>query len=216
MWQCETFKNANEANVTAEEKLAKQNHLNCKNLVREIKDAAKVQAGIDKEMVVADFDLQKVQLTLNGQTSSFYYSWSLANYKFTVTEIQNISILCYFWSESECNKGSYKVATALKSYLVKRRSEGIKHFHLFSDGCGGQNNRMIFVMLSDVPNNFDIDSITLTYLISGHSQSGNDNTHSLIEQMARKKATLQLSGKVLFDVLLSKIYAVWSFWNIVT
>ena len=45
---------------------------------------------------------------------------------------------------------------------------------------------MIFVMLLDVIN-FYIDSITLTYLISGHSQSENDNAHSLIEQMARKK-----------------------------
>ena len=99
-----------------------------------------------------------------------------------------MSTSCYFWSESECNKGSCEVATALKSYLVKRRSEGIKHFHLFSDRHGGQdNNRMIFVMLLDVLNNFDIDSITLTYLISGHSKSENGNAHSLIEQMARKK-----------------------------
>ena len=185
---CETFKNANEANVTAEEKLAQQNHLNDKNLVREIKDVAKVQAGIDKEMVAAAFDLQKVLLTPYGQTSSFHYSRSLKNYNFMVTEIQNMSTSCYFWSESECNKGSCEVATALKSYLVKRRSEGIKHFHLFSDRHGGQdNNRMIFVMLLDVLNNFDIDSITLTYLISGHSKSENGNAHSLIEQMARKK-----------------------------
>ena len=185
---CETFKNANEANVTAEEKLAQQDHLNDKNLVREIKDVAKVQAGIDKEMVAAAFDLQKVLLTPYGQTSSFHYSRSLKNYNFMVTEIQNMSTSCYFWSESECNKGSCEVATALKSYLVKRRSEGIKHFHLFSDRHGGQdNNRMIFVMLLDVLNNFDIDSITLTYLLSGHSKSENGNAHSLIEQMARKK-----------------------------
>ena len=71
---CETSKNANEANVTAEEKLAPQNHLNDKNLVREMKDAAKVQAGIDKEMVAAAFDLQKVLLTPYGQSSPFYYS----------------------------------------------------------------------------------------------------------------------------------------------
>ena len=102
---CETFKNANEATVKAEEKLAQQNHLNDKNLVREIKDVAKVQAGINNEMVPAAFDLQKALLTPYSQTSSFYYSRRLANYNLMVTEIQNILISCYFWSESECNKG---------------------------------------------------------------------------------------------------------------
>ena len=71
---CETFKNLNEANVTEEEKLAQQNHLNKKNLVREIKDVTKVQAGIEKEKVAAAFDLKKVPLTPYGQTSSFYFS----------------------------------------------------------------------------------------------------------------------------------------------
>ena len=99
--------------------------MNDKNLVREIKVAAKVQANINKETVAAAFDLQKALLTPYGQTSPFYYSRRLANYNFTVTQIQNMSTSCYFWSESECNKGSCQVATALKSYLVKRRSEGI-------------------------------------------------------------------------------------------
>ena len=93
--------------------------------MRKIKDAAKVQANINREMVAAAFDLQKVLLTPYGQTSSFHYSRSLKNYNFMVTQIQNMSTSCYFWSESECNKGSCQVATALKSYLVKRRSQGI-------------------------------------------------------------------------------------------
>ena len=152
-----------------------------------MKEAAKVQASEDKEMVAAAFDLQKVLLTPFGQTSSFYYSRRLANHNFTVTEL-NMTTSCYFWSESECNKGSCEVATALKNYLIKKHKEGIKRFHLFSDRCGGQNNnRMIFVMLSYVLNNYDIDLIVLTYLVSGHSQSENDNAHSVIEQMARKK-----------------------------
>ena len=40
--------------------------------------------------------------------------------------------------------------------------------------------------------------------------------HLLNRWQERKLFILQLSGKVLFNVLLRKIHAVWRFWNIVT
>ena len=99
-----------------------------------------------------------------------------------------MSTWCYFWSESECQKGSCEIATALEKYITERKENGVSKFHLFSDRCGGQNNnRMIFVMLSYALNNHNLDTIRLTYLVSGHSQSENDNAHSVIEVMARKK-----------------------------
>ena len=46
---------------------------------------------------------------------------------------------------------------------------------------------MVLLMLSYVLNNYDIDSISLIFLVSGHSQSENDNAHSVVEQTARNK-----------------------------
>ena len=159
-----------------------------KDLARNIKQAAKEEASKDLTKCAAAFDLQKVLLTPYGQTSSFYYSRRLANHNFTVTELDSMSTWCYFWSESECQKGSCEVATSLEKFISARNEIGIKKIHFFSDHCGGQNNnRMVFVMLNHVLHQFDLDNVRLTYLVSGHSQSENDTAHSVIERMAEGK-----------------------------
>ena len=183
---CEEFKNT--PNPTEEAKLSQKNHLKDKDLARNIKQAAKEEASKDLTKCAAAFDLQKVLLTPYGQTSSFYYSRRLANHNFTVTELDSMSTWCYFWSESECQKGSCEVATSLEKFISARNEIGIKKFHFFSDRCGGQNNnRMVFVMLNHVLHQFDLDNVRLTYLVSGHSQSENDTAHSVIERMAESK-----------------------------
>ena len=90
----------------------------------------------------------------------------------------------YIWSEPKCNKSSCKIATALQNYLTKENKESIEHLYSFSNTSGAQNNNhMVFQILLNIFHNFDVNSIILTYLVSGHSQ----NAHSTIEQMAKKK-----------------------------
>jgi len=171
-----------------QQKKSQKNHLKDKYLARNIKQVAKENASKDLTKCAAAFDLQKVLLTPYGQTSSFYYSRRLANYNFTVTELDSMSTWCYFWSESECQKGSCEVATSLEKFVSARKENRIDKFHFFSDRCGGQNNnRMVFVMLNDALHQFDLDNIRLTYLVSGHSQNENDTAHSVIERMAQGK-----------------------------
>lgn len=186
---CETFRNLDITNKTDEVKKAQANHLKDKDAVREIKEKSKISAQSKTTMIAAAFDLQKVLLTPFGQTGSFFYSRRLANYNFTVTEINNMNTTCYFWSEFECQKGSCEIATSIQKFINNKVSDGFDEFCFFCDRCGGQNNnRMMFIMLSSaMTNNPSIKSITLTYLVSGHSHSENDNAHSLIEQMSRKK-----------------------------
>lgn len=86
----------------------------CKNLAK----------SIDKVLAAA-FDLQKVLLCPYGQTSSFYYSRRLANHNFTITELDNMNTACFFWNESDCQKGSCEIATSLEKFIKKRSEEGI-------------------------------------------------------------------------------------------
>ena len=59
--------------------------------------------------------------------------------------------------------------THAMQYLI-RGIKVVKVFNLLCDRCGGQNNnRMVLLMLSYVLNNYDVDSITLIFLVSGHS-----------------------------------------------
>lgn len=186
---CDTYEEfKNTVSPSEEVKLAQKSHLVDKDLARKIKTAAKEDASKDITKCVAAFDLQKVLLTPYGQTSSFYYSRRLANHNFTVTELESMSTYCYFWSENECQKGSCEVASSLERFLSKKNEVGVNEFHFFSDRCGGQNNnRMIFVMLNATLHDLNLESVRLTYLVSGHSQSENDTAHSVIERMANGK-----------------------------
>ena len=84
--------------------------------------------------------------------------------------------------------GSCEIASCLYKYLEIKKSEGYKVVNLFADRCGGQNcNQMILCMLNEVLHNFKFDSITLNFLVSGHSQNENDNAHSTIESGCRNR-----------------------------
>ena len=185
---CETFKNRDKGSLEDQMQADQDNHLKDKETVRNLKDSLKRQAKEDQTLLVAAFDLQKVLLSPFGQTGSFYYSRRLANHNFTITNIANMETYCYFWTEAECQKGSCEVATGLLKYIADNSKKGVKRFEFFSDRCGGQNNnRMVFIMLCYALTLHDIDSVTLTYLVSGHSQNENDNAHSVIEKMVSKK-----------------------------
>ncbi|XP_057305163.1 uncharacterized protein LOC130642101 [Hydractinia symbiolongicarpus] len=185
---CEAYNNLDKTQIDKEVEQSQKNHLHDKDRVREIKETCKKMASENTDVLAAAFDLQKVLLCPFGQTSSFYYSRRLTNHNFTITELDNMDTYCYFWNESQCRKGSVEVATCLKKFIQKRSEDGIRDFFLFCDRCGGQNNnRMIFIMLSDIMYTCGINSITLIYLVSGHSHSENDNAHSMIEQMVRNK-----------------------------
>ena len=89
---------------------------------------------------------------------------------------------CYVWNESDANKGSCEIATSVFAYLNKLNKEGIKKVYLFADRCTGQNNNhAILVMLSIAICTFNFDSITMHYLVTGHSQTEADSAHSCIE-----------------------------------
>ena len=55
------------------------------------------------------------------------YSRRLANHNCMITELKNVAMYCYFYSESECNKGSSEIATVLRNNIGQRNGEGIKY-----------------------------------------------------------------------------------------
>ena len=98
---CESYNNLDKSQINEEIEESQQNHLRDKDQARLIKEMCKQRARKNHHVLAAVFDLQKVLLCPNGQTSSFYYSRRLANHNFTITELDNMNTHCYFWSESE-------------------------------------------------------------------------------------------------------------------
>ena len=94
--------------------------------------------------------------------------------------------VCYLWNETHGAKGSCEVASAVFSYLRDLKKADINTAHLFCDRCVGQNsNRIVFIMLSYALITLGFSDICLNFLVTGHSQNLNDNTHALIEKQAR-------------------------------
>ena len=175
---------------TEAQKLEQSNHLEDKEITRRIKQKLKEEARSNKNVVTAAFDLEQVLLTPFGSTGAFYYSRRLKNHNLTVTEIDSMKTHAYLWNEYEAKKGSCEVASAVRDFIKKVSANGeeSKVANLFSDKCGGQNlNRMVFVMLSNVLIELQLEKIEMIFLVSGHSQNENDNAHSVIEMFSKKR-----------------------------
>lgn len=84
--------------------------------------------------------------------------------------------------------GSCEVSSCICKYLKVKNEEGFKVINFFADRCGGQNcNRMILNMMCEAMKMFGFDSLSLNFLVSGHSQNENDTAHSVIEAACRNK-----------------------------
>ena len=183
---CQIFLNTTTDQQTDEMKLEHADHLNEKELTRAHMKECQHLAKADKEVHSAAFDFQKTLQTPEGNASSFYYYQRLRNYNFTVTSLGDLSRDCYLWNEANGAKGSCEVASSIFMYLQTLKKTGVSKVHLFCDRCVGQNaNRIVFVMLSYAMNILGFSEIYLNFLVTGHSQNLNDNTHALIEKNSK-------------------------------
>ena len=122
-------------------------------------------------------------------TGAFYYSRRLKNHNLTVTEINNMNTYSFLWNENEAEKASCEVATSVLKFLEIKRAKGKQCINLLSDRCDwSQNqNRMVFIMLSNAITDLKLKKTELTFLVPGHSQNETDTAHSVIESHYRNR-----------------------------
>ena len=105
-----------------------------------------------------------------------------------MTDINTMETSCYIWNEEQAEKRSCEIATCCRMFLATKRNQGCTKLHLFSDRCNGQNsNRMVLIALHHTFLEFKYDMVTLSFLVSGHSQNEKENAHSLIETKSSNK-----------------------------
>ena len=90
---------------------------------------------------------------------------------------------CYLWTEIQGGRGSSDIGTCLIKH-ISNLPENIKTVRLHSDSCFGQNRNKYIAcaLLYAVTKSNTIESITLSYLETGHTQMECDSMHSAIEQ----------------------------------
>lgn len=162
-------------------------HLEEKHLAREEKEVDKKRSSI--ELVCAVYDLQAVLTVPRGDVSVFYYISKVANYNFTVCEIQSMEAICYLWHEGEAHRGPNEIASCLFKFIQKKSEERTNDFEIifYSDNCGGQNKNKFIIglyqyALKVFPN---VKTITHKFLIRGHTQNEGDSVHSVIEKQIK-------------------------------
>lgn len=106
-----------------------EEHQKEKNLSRAEKNNDKEKAN--QNYIVACYDLQAVLPAPRGDVSVFYYKSKINSYNFTISQLKNDEVFCFFWHEGEGNRGAIEIDTCIYKY------RSIKFKHQF-------NNTQIF------------------------------------------------------------------------
>lgn len=177
--------------------LTKKNDLAVQKRVHNLK--AKAFYSLLKEnrddLLILSFDCQKNQVMPKVPDQSAYYSRQLYKYNFTVVQghskshLTSDNVFIYNWNETDFNKGSNEIASALYHRLTNTNFENKEVLRLVADGCGGQNkNSIIMTMLSiwmimKSPKN--LKEIEFVFPIVGHSFLPADRVFARIEKVIR-------------------------------
>lgn len=129
-------------------------------------DLAMAKILTDFEVITAD--MQKILNLPNITTSIVYYLRQLNLYNFGI-HIGSTGIgIMNVWTEDEASKGTQEVGSCLKAQIEKCKK---KNLILWADSCGGQNRsiKLVLMMMHILHNHETLESISLRYLLSGHS-----------------------------------------------
>lgn len=150
------------------------------------KENDKKNSMLEKDVVLATFDLQAVMPLPNGNISSFFYKSKLNAYNFTVYNIKTKEGFCYLWNESIAKRGAIEIVTGVYTFL-KDHCQGKKEVIFYSDNCTAQNkNKIMFCMYLYALKVLNIQTITHKYLIVGHTENEGDSIHACIEKEKKR------------------------------
>ena len=175
---------AHKAGNLTEEQFKK--HIESKNSARTEKNRDKeaAQKGI-KHVLTAD--LQAVKLCPFLNASALYFKTKLAVHNFSIYNLGNNKVTCYWFDETVCNLKATTYASFLVDYLSKLLNDSPKDVVIFTDGCTAQNrNNVVSNALLRLAMAKNI-VITQKYLEKGHSQMEVDSVHSVIERKLKNR-----------------------------
>jgi hypothetical protein len=166
------------------------NHISEKDYVKKIFLEDQENSKTDQNKIVASFDLQKVLTTPHGDSFLLGFSRKYAVYNFTVYETGTRNGYCYVWEERNAQRGGNEICTCLFMYLqnVDQQKNQVCHLSLYCDNCMGQNkNRQMLAMIQHFLSlSKKIRTVSITYLVPGHTYMPVDSMHAVIEKSIQK------------------------------
>lgn len=139
-------------------------------------------------------DMQKVfMLPRMPQLQEAFFLSRLVVFNETFAAMQkNEKHQCILWHEATAGRKAEEVACSFSKFFEINRDTN--NIILWLDNCSGQNKNWILFssILCQVNSEFNtIQSITLKYLLTGHTFMAADGIHGKIEQNAKKKGNIE-------------------------
>lgn len=124
----------------------------------------------DNELETLTFDMQKILLLPKVPTSIAYYKRQLNLFNFGIHIGSTGQGKFNLWMEYVASRGTQEVGSCLKKH-IDSITKPIKKLILWSDSCGGQNRsiKLVLMMMFILHNHETLQSISMKYLLSGHS-----------------------------------------------
>ena len=92
------------------------------------------------------------------------------------------------WDETTAQKGSNEINSCLYKWFQENKSEGFRHLRIFSDNCVGQNKNLYVILnCMRMVQSGELDSVTLEFMVAGHSYLPCDSVFGNIEKKLQGK-----------------------------
>lgn len=166
-----------------------QQHVNAKERARKEKRDDKYIAKTEGSgYSVWTMDLEAVLLSPKLNASALYYKTKLSCHNFTLYNLSNGNVLCYFWDETQGEITANIFSSCVYDFLKEliNQDPTIHTIILYSDSCPYQNKNC---MLSNAILHFATTYgkvVIQKYLLKGHTQMEVDSVHSVIERQVKQ------------------------------
>lgn len=132
-------------------------------------------------------DQQKTQNCPKVPTGIAYYKRSLNLYNQGIHVGSTGQGRFNIWLEHEASKGTQEVGSCLKKF-IDNIAYPVEELLLWSDSCGGQNRsiKLVLMMIYILQNHRSLETISLRYLLPGHSFLPNDSDFGDAERPMKK------------------------------
>lgn len=112
-----------------------------------------------------------------------FYLHQLTVSVFNIHDLKTGKTMFYVYHEGMGKKGPNEVCSFIMDFINREISPNIKHFHIFSDGCGGQNkNHTVIRMCLGLVDLGRFQSVNQYFPIRGHSYMPCDRDFALVKK----------------------------------
>lgn len=155
------------------------------NKLKTLTELCANSSNTDTAVITFDY-MQNLQLPVVPVQETFYLRQLTVNI-FGINYVGKQEATFYVYHEGIARKGPNEVASFIMDFINDNIPGSVKHLHIFSDSCGGQNrNHTIVRFLMALVQTGRFETINQYFPQRGHSFLPNDRNFAAIKRVVRR------------------------------